>query len=84
MPYIGVFLAYSGGMRHLRTSSRFQVSETRLALLSNQDVGLDIPNVNVRVNQLLRSAYRSDAAVCNFQGVKIHKALARLRELLWV
>ena len=40
-----------------------KVSETRLAILSNQDVVLDALGISVQVHLVLRVAYRDDGAV---------------------
>ena len=42
-----------------------KVTETRLAVLSNQDVGLDVPGVNVQANIFPRFAHRSDVIMEN-------------------
>ena len=59
-----------------------KVAETRLAVLSNQDVVLDTPRVNLRAHSLHQFAYRSDSTMQNIQPVKMHKALAHLCKLL--
>ena len=59
-----------------------KVAETRLAVLSNQDVVLDTPRVNVWAHSFPQFAYRSDSTMQNIQPVKMHKALAHLCKLL--
>ena len=42
-----------------------KVAETRLAVLSNQDVVLDVLIVNAEVHSFLRFTYRSNATMQN-------------------
>jgi len=59
-----------------------KVSETRLAVLGDQNVVLDAPNISVRVHSILRFAYRMDTAVENTRLMKVHEPTAHLCELL--
>jgi len=59
-----------------------KVAETRLAILSNQDVVLDVLSISVRVHSVLRVAYRTDGTMWNTQPVKIREAVAHLSKLL--
>jgi len=40
-----------------------KISETRLAVLGDQNVVLDVPRISVRAHSILRSTYRTDATV---------------------
>ena len=59
-----------------------EVSETRLTILSNQDVVLDALSISVGVRQILRFTYRTNAAVVNTRPMKVHEAAAHLCKLL--
>lgn len=58
-----------------------KVSETRLAVPSDQDVALYTLGVNARVYIFPHFTYRSDVAVQYSQPMKKHEALACLSKL---
>ena len=59
-----------------------EVSETRLAILSDQDVALDRLRISVWARSILRFTYWTDATVQNTQPMKVHEATTRLCKLL--
>jgi len=60
-----------------------KVCETRLTVLSDQDVALDALSISMRVYSILHFTYRTDTTMQNTRPVKVRETAAHLCKLLW-